>query len=118
MILRKKHIQQMGTAWMPFADAASEGLPLAQLLRKRIDFERLPELLRSGALKALAITASSYGNGEHVTFFDSAQAIEPWTRNQRVAHASRLTHEHLLASSAIFTNHCSDREGSTIVSQR
>lgn len=33
MILRKKHIQQMGTAWMPFADAASDGLPLLQLLR-------------------------------------------------------------------------------------
>ena len=33
MILRKKHIQQMGTSWMPFADAASEGLTLAQLLR-------------------------------------------------------------------------------------
>lgn len=75
--------------------------PLAQLLRERIDFERLPDLLRSGALKALAITASSYGNGEHVTFFDSAQAVQPWTRNQRVAHASPLTHEHLLASSAI-----------------
>ncbi|WP_430464672.1 PucC family protein [Tabrizicola sp.] len=33
VILRKKHIQQLGSAWLPFADAASEGLPLAQLLR-------------------------------------------------------------------------------------
>ena len=33
MILRKKHIQQLGKAWMPFADATSDGLPLRQLLR-------------------------------------------------------------------------------------
>ena len=33
MILGKKHIQQLGPGWLPFADAASEGLPLGQLLR-------------------------------------------------------------------------------------
>ncbi len=33
IFLRRKHIQAMGAAWMPFADAASDGLPLAQLMR-------------------------------------------------------------------------------------
>ena len=33
MILRKKHIAQLGPSWMPFADAASDGLPLGQLMR-------------------------------------------------------------------------------------
>ncbi|MFN4130833.1 MAG: MFS transporter, partial [Paracoccaceae bacterium] len=33
MILRKKDIAKLGAGWMPFADAASEGLPLGQLLR-------------------------------------------------------------------------------------
>ena len=33
MILRQKHIKALSPAWMPFADASSEGLPLAQLLR-------------------------------------------------------------------------------------
>lgn len=33
MILRKKDIAKLGAAWMPFADAASENLPLSQLLR-------------------------------------------------------------------------------------
>jgi MFS transporter, BCD family, chlorophyll transporter len=33
MILRKKHIAQLGARWMPFADAASEDLPLGQLWR-------------------------------------------------------------------------------------
>ena len=33
MILRKKHVAQLGARWMPFADAASEDLPLGQLWR-------------------------------------------------------------------------------------
>ena len=75
--------------------------PLDQLLRKRIPLERLPGLLRSGHLQALAITASSYTHGEHVTFYDSRHPITPWTRTQRVAQRGPLTHAHLLASSAI-----------------
>lgn len=33
MILRQKHIKALSPAWMPFAEATSEGLPLGQLLR-------------------------------------------------------------------------------------
>lgn len=33
IFVKSKHIQQLGTKWMPFADAASEGLTLLQLLR-------------------------------------------------------------------------------------
>ncbi len=33
MILRKKHLQSLPKTWMPFMDAASEGLPIGQLLR-------------------------------------------------------------------------------------
>jgi MFS transporter, BCD family, chlorophyll transporter len=33
MILRKKHIAKLGASWMPFADAASEDLPIGQLWR-------------------------------------------------------------------------------------
>jgi BCD family chlorophyll transporter-like MFS transporter len=33
MILRKQHIAALGAKWLPFADAGSTGLPLAQLLR-------------------------------------------------------------------------------------
>ena len=33
MILRQKHLKALSPAWMPFADATSEGLPLPQLLR-------------------------------------------------------------------------------------
>ena len=33
MILRRKHVKALSASWLPFADAASEGLPLPQLLR-------------------------------------------------------------------------------------
>jgi len=33
MIIRKKDLQRFSATWLPFADAASDGLPLAQLLR-------------------------------------------------------------------------------------
>ncbi len=33
MFLRKKDIAKLGASWMPFADAASDSLPLAQLMR-------------------------------------------------------------------------------------
>lgn len=75
--------------------------PLRDLLAERIDLKRLPALMEQGHLQALAITASSYSTGEHITFYDSQHTITPWIRNQRLAQYVRLSHEHLMASSAI-----------------
>ena len=75
--------------------------PLGELLEATVPLHRLPKLLASRHLQALAITASGYGSGEHVTFYQAAAAIAPWTRSQRVALAAPLTPQHLLASSAI-----------------
>ncbi len=78
-----------------------DNAPLEKLLVKMVPLVRLPRLIRKGHLKALAVTASSYSSGEHVTFFESAEAVQPWVRSQRKAARDRITHEHLLASSAI-----------------
>jgi len=75
--------------------------PLRALLSQRIPLARLPDMLESGHLDGLAITASNYTSGEHVTFYESRGAIAPWVRNQRLAQRCRLEHAHLLASSAI-----------------
>ncbi len=75
--------------------------PLALLLHEMVPFERLPRMLRGRHLQALAVTASSYTSGEHVTFYESAAPLAPWVRSQRVALSTNLTHAHLLASSAI-----------------
>jgi len=52
-------------------------------------------------LQALAITASSYSSGEHITFFEGDKRLLPWTRSQRRGLRDKITHAHLLASSAI-----------------
>ena len=78
-----------------------DNAPLADLLRRMVPLERLPLMFEQRHLHALAVTASSYTSGEHVTFFDAARPIEPWQRSQRVAVQMRLSQAHLLASSAI-----------------
>lgn len=75
--------------------------PLGVLLAQRVPLARLPGLLEGGHLDALAITASSYSSGEHVTFYESNHQITPWVRQHRLAQRCRLSHAHLLASSAI-----------------
>ncbi|RKP51808.1 patatin-like phospholipase family protein [Pararobbsia silviterrae] len=78
-----------------------DNAPLAELLQHWIPMQRIPLMLERGHLRALAITASSYGTGQHVTFYDACEPIEPWARSQRQAVATRIDHAHLLASSAI-----------------
>jgi NTE family protein len=75
--------------------------PLAELLQRMVPLDRLPRLMAEGHLQALAVTASSYSSGEHVTFFEAAVPMEPWVRSQRLSVRDRITHMHLLASSAI-----------------
>lgn len=75
--------------------------PLHELLRALVPLERLPALIRRGHMQALAVTASSYSTGEHLTFFQGGRSLKPWARSQRRAVRARITHQHLLASSAI-----------------
>ena len=75
--------------------------PLGALLRRIVDFERLPALKAAGHLHALAVTASSYTTGEHITFYETDRPVAPWSRSQRLAVPTRIDHDHLLASAAI-----------------
>ncbi len=75
--------------------------PLAGLLQQLVPMERLPSMLARKHLHAFAVTASNYNSGEHVTFYNSTQAIKPWLRSNRLAVPAMLVHEHLMASAAI-----------------
>ncbi|MFO1219795.1 MAG: patatin-like phospholipase family protein [Burkholderiaceae bacterium] len=75
--------------------------PLADLLKRLVPLERLPRMLRERHLHGLAVSASSYSSGLHVTFYEAAATIAPWTRSQRIAVQGPVGIEHLLASSAI-----------------
>jgi NTE family protein len=78
-----------------------DNAPLELLLQRLVQTEQLRRVMREGHLQALAVTASSYGSGLHVTFYEAARDILPWTRSQRIAVRSEIAIDHLLASSAI-----------------
>lgn len=82
-------------------NALLDNTPLVTLLNRMLDFPRLDKALLDGSLHALAVSASSYTAGRHITFFQSEADIEPWVRSQRLALRSQIGVEHLLASSAI-----------------
>lgn len=75
--------------------------PLGELLGGVLDFDQLERNLANGVLDALAITASGYSTGEHITFYQSHGGIKPWRRSLRRAVPAHIGVDHLLASSAI-----------------
>lgn len=75
--------------------------PLVGMLCRALSFSRLQTNLQRGHLKALAITATAYTTGEHLTFYQALGGILPWTRTLRRAVACTIGVDHLLASSAI-----------------
>ncbi len=75
--------------------------PLVTLLHRMLDLPRLDAALESGALHALAVSASSYTAGYHMTFYQSAHDIPSWNRTHRHATQQQISIDHLLASSAI-----------------
>ena len=78
-----------------------DNAPLGELLDHLVPLQRLPRMLRGRHVQALAVTASNYSSGEHVTFYQSAAPVDAWVRSQRVAAPTELSAAHLLASSAI-----------------
>jgi NTE family protein len=75
--------------------------PLRELLEARIDFRGIRRAIRSGALRALAITASSYSRTHAVTFFQGAPEVGEWTRARQSGVSTVLRVEHLMGSAAL-----------------
>ena len=78
-----------------------DNAPLADLLRRLVPLQELPHMLAKRHLHAFSVGASSYTSGEHMSFYAAASPIKPWTRSQRMARQVEISHQHLLASSAI-----------------
>ncbi len=81
--------------------SALDNSPLAGLLARLVPLDQLKMVMAQRHLHGLAITASHYSTGEHVTFYSTSTPVAPWQRSQRVAVPSPITHQHLMASSAI-----------------
>ncbi|MDR1969200.1 MAG: patatin-like phospholipase family protein [Burkholderiaceae bacterium] len=81
--------------------ALLDNTPLADLLARLVPLQHLAPLMAAGHLRALAVTASSYSSGQHVTFYQCSAPMPPWVRSQRQAVAGPIGYAHLLASAAI-----------------
>ncbi len=85
--------------------SASGGLldyePLRKLLEREFRRSHLQQAIKSKALHALCITASSYGAGKAVTFFEGDETIQNWNRARRSGERVQIIPAHLLASAAL-----------------
>ena len=78
-----------------------DNAPLVELLERKLHCEKIQKSIDCGALHALSITASGYGSGHSVTFYQGAETIQPWRRARRVGVPTKIDINHLLASAAI-----------------
>ncbi len=75
--------------------------PLVHFLLRKIDFKQLHANIKSGLLHGVAVTATNYGTGTSVAFFDGSPELQPWMRSRRVGKRTPIRLKHVLASSAI-----------------
>lgn len=75
--------------------------PLVELLESMLSYEKIQEGIDAGLLHALSITASGFGSGQSVTFYQGAKQIIPWKRPGRAGVATQIELSHLLASSSL-----------------
>ena len=75
--------------------------PLTELLEEVMPCEKIQSSIDAGLLHALSITASGYGSGQSVTFFQGVEQLVPWRRARRLGIRTQIENKHLLASAAL-----------------
>ncbi|MGA0100039.1 MAG: patatin-like phospholipase family protein [Steroidobacteraceae bacterium] len=88
--------------WLvPSPRSVLDTAPLRHLLEWRVNLARIQQSLDRGWLDALVLNATSYGNGESVSFVQSARPFTAWERTGRRGLAGDIGLDHLMASAAI-----------------
>ena len=82
-------------------DSFLDNTPLRSLIENHINLARMRQCVQSGHLRALGITASSYGRGASLTYFEGQEDLQPWERTRRFGLPTRLRVDHFMASIAI-----------------
>jgi len=75
--------------------------PLVEFLEDMVPYQDIQKNIDAGLLHALSITASGYGSGQSVTFYQGVKELEPWRRTGRVGTPAQIEIRHLLASAAL-----------------
>ncbi|MDH4234237.1 MAG: patatin-like phospholipase family protein, partial [Gallionella sp.] len=69
--------------------------PLRELLQDMVPYEKIQNSIDAGQLYALSITASGYGSGQSVTFYQGVKQLLPWRRTGRVGVPVQIEIKHL-----------------------
>jgi len=78
-----------------------DNAPLRGLLRANIDFARMKQAIDTGALDALAITASGYTSARSISFYQGQGTLAAWERSRRLGERAQIDVEHIMASVAL-----------------
>lgn len=78
-----------------------DNAPLRELLGGHIHFGGIQAAIESGALHALAVTASGYNCARAVSFYEGSADLKPWIRSRREGRQTRIVLDHLMASVAV-----------------
>ncbi len=78
-----------------------DNAPLADLLATQLDTNGIRAAIASGALHAIAVTASGYTRSGSACFFQGHPDIQTWHVNRHEGVRTALGVEHLMASSAL-----------------
>lgn len=96
-----------------FSDLSSGGLknthgisllqtePLRQLLNKNCQFGEIKKKIDAGTLQAISISALDYLTTSTTSFIEGNDQVKTWNRIRRLSEKTRLSAEHIMASSAI-----------------
>ncbi|MDD5472399.1 MAG: patatin-like phospholipase family protein, partial [Sideroxydans sp.] len=90
----------LGSNWLNRVSLLDNS-PLRIFLERALPCELIQRHIDDGLVHAVSVTASGYGSGHSVTFYQGAADIEPWKRTRRVGVPTQLDIQHLMASSAI-----------------
>jgi NTE family protein len=75
--------------------------PLKELLLKEVSFESIRANIARGSLHGISFSAVQYFAGSTISFFDAHADVMAWLRSNRTGIRTRLSVDHILASSAI-----------------
>ncbi|MGD0598881.1 MAG: patatin-like phospholipase family protein, partial [Terriglobales bacterium] len=78
-----------------------DATPLRHFLSKHLDCDRIQENIKRGDLYALAISATNYNSGRSYLFIQGKKGHPMWRRIRLVTVATKITVDHVCASSAI-----------------
>ena len=80
-----------------------DNAPLRELLKQEINLDNIQQTIREGHIDAVGLNACGYNTGQNICFFEGVDGLEGWSVGQRAGTRTRLTVEHIMASSAIPT---------------